>query len=301
MSYQKSCAFVAAFAIIQVQGISSISAQYSRNTYDPTKPRMALCIVGAGRTLSNSRVHTSIPMISSTIEAQGLLQNHIDLFVHISVGNSNYSKMRAAMDYLQPADFRLEEGEGPYPMDESVDKYTATPGCQRNMYHYPKVVGACMNYYYHIESCHGMLKRHEKASRDQYDVVMFARADLQWKDGLPQKVLDAAVTRSYMTLQHDFFMVVPRDVATDLSTMLEDYFTVGCVNMGTPEYLVRDAAQKSGRKRNVSVDYTWERNSLFELVRAWVLEVHHDPEGYKWDGSNQEDYLEHVQPFAAWE
>jgi hypothetical protein len=239
-------------------------------------------------------------MISSTIEAQWLLQNQIDLFVHVSVGNSNYSKMSAAMDYLQPADFKLEEGEGPYPVDESVDEYIATPGCQRQMYHYPSVVGKAMNYYYHIESCHRMLERHENASRDHYDVVIFARADLQWKDGLPQKVINAAVTRSYMTLQHDFFMVVPRDVATDLSTMLEDYFTVGCVNMGTPEYLVRDAAQKSGRKRNVSVDYTWEHKPLFELLRAWVLEGH-DPEGYKWDGRDHEDYLENVQPDAAWE
>jgi len=253
---------------------------------------MALCINGAGRTLSNSRVYTSIPNISSTFEAQGLLQSHIDLFVHVSLGESNLSKMMAAMRYLQPIRVLLskdrypvdekntsDEFEGPYP----VDRYLATPGCHDKFWHYPSVLGKAMNYYYHMKACYEMLEQHEAKTKLQYDVIMFTRADLMWKAGLPEKVIRAAVTRSNVTLQHDFFMVAPRDVATDLANILENYFTVTCVNKGTahtPEDVVKWAATDSATKHNVSVDWTWEEyKSLFTLVREGEVRAH-DPEGY---------------------
>lgn len=306
-NYRFTCVFAFACAVVQVQ---NVSVQRQPNTHGPTKPRMAVCIVGAGRSLSSSLVHTSIPKLSSTSEAQGLLQPHIDLFVHVSVGKSSMSKMRAAMDYLQPINNTLEKGEGPYPVDPPqggkhepvrdklypVDKYLATPGCQRRFWHYPDVLGKAMNYYYHMKSCHGMLERYEAEAKLQYDVVMFARADLQWHDSVPQDVIHAAATRSSTTLQHDYFMVAPRDVATDLATILDDYFTVTCVFKGQPEYVVRDATEQSGRKHNVSVDYTWRYNQLFRLVRVGEIPV----DSYK-ENAYDEDYLVEVPPGAAWE
>lgn len=297
-----------ACAIIQAQ---SVSVQRQPKTRGRTKPRMAVCIVGASRTLSSSSVYTSISKLSSTSEAQGLLQPNIDLFVHVSVGASNLSKMRAAMDYLQPINNTLEAGEGPYPVDPPrggkydsageglypVDKYLATPGCQSRFWHYPDVLGKAMNYYYHMKSCHGMLERYEAEAKLQYDVIMFARADLQWLARFPRSVIDAAATRSTTTLQHDYFMVAPRDVATDLATILDDYFTVTCIFKGQPEYVVEDAGRQSGRKHNVGLDWTWEYNQLFRLVRLWDI----PKDSYKENAYDHNDYLEEVRPEAAWE
>lgn len=92
-------------ALITAQ-VQSISTQQPRTADGPkTKPRMAACIVGAADRcpiLWSTTVYTSIPNFWSAIEAQGLLQRQVDLFVHVSVGSSNISKMRAAMNYLQP-------------------------------------------------------------------------------------------------------------------------------------------------------------------------------------------------------
>jgi hypothetical protein len=267
---------------------------------------MAVCIVGAGRTLSSSLVYKTIPKMSSTSEAQGLLQGSPDLFVHVSVGDSNMSKMRAAMDYLKPIKQVLEDGRGPYPIDERVEKYLASPGCHRGFWDYPCGLGKAMNYHHHIKDCHSLIERYETETKLQYDVIMFARSDLQWSAGLPTKVIRAAVAslpnHATTTLQYDFFMVAPRSVAKDLATMLDDYFTAKCDWTGKhachksgychdtiPEEIVENAATVSGAKHNAGVDFTWVYEDLYKLVRTWQI-----PKDDFKVVANDEEYLEEV-------
>jgi hypothetical protein len=283
---------------------------------------MAVCIVGAGRTLSSSLVFTSIPNISSTSETQGLLQGRADLFVHVSVGGSNVSRMRDAIHYLQPINYVLEDGRGPYPTDERVERYLATPGCHRQFWDYPCGLGKAMNYHHHIKYCHSLVERHEVETKLQYDVIMFARSDLQWFASPPSNVMRAAaaglpqihqgipVVQRYTTttLQNDFFMVAPRSVAKDLATMLDDYYTANCDFRGSrswkvqygfckrwgycsetlPEEIVFNAATLSGAKNHARVDYTFQHERLYKVVRAWAI----PKDSYK--AVDNEDYLEEI-------
>merc|ERR1719382_966053 len=128
--------------------------------------------------------------------------------------------MRAAIDYLQPAKYVLEDGHGPYPTDEGAEKYLANPGCHRQFWEYPCGLGKAMNYQHHIKSCHSLVEGYEAETKLQYDVIMFARSDLQWVAGPPIKVIRAAFAglqthhsipvfhrSATTTLQYDFFMV----------------------------------------------------------------------------------------------
>lgn len=127
-----------------------------------------------------------------------------------------------------------------------------------------------MNYHHHIKFCHSLVERYEAEAKLRYDVVMFARSDLQWAASLPQHVIRAAAASRTTTLQHDVFMVAPRTVAKDLATILHGYFTFTCDFRDDiadilendiyilPEAIVENAATASGKKHNVGVDYTWK-------------------------------------------
>jgi hypothetical protein len=308
---------IPASALIQAQAstrtdglyrqVQSSSVQQPRKVDGPTKPRMAVCIVGAGRTLPSSVVYESIPTISSTSDAQGLLQGHADLFVHVSVGASNMSKMRAAIDHLQPAKYVLEDGHGPYPTDEGVQKYLANPGCYRQFWEGYCGLGKAMNYQHHIKSCYSLVEGYEAETKLQYDVIMFARSDLQWLAAPPATVIRAAVpglsqvNGGMLTSQWDVWMVVPRRVAYDVAGVLTDYYTARCDFRGTrtcdkkgcydtiPEEITKDAVAVSVKRHDAEVDYTSQYDNTIAIVRPWDI-----PKDSFRAADDDEEYLEEL-------
>lgn len=187
--------------------------------------RVALLVFGMSRQITAAVVQNSIeehiikPMQQSGIG--GLKTARPDIFAHIKVGSNNKSDVAQAMLNLQATDYQIVEGNGKYGnMGESTEQFISKPQCFKGKHMRPDRLQGPMGRDWSIQEVHLLMEKHEKALKKDYSAVIFARADLLYRQDVPLNDINCKIGH----VHHDFFAIIPREHSHRMRDILKDFY-----------------------------------------------------------------------------
>lgn len=241
-----------AYALQQSKGAFEIEQRGPEET-------MAICMSGPARTLVDSDVQEGFnTYIRSSKYARGLSGEVPDLFMYVRVGDStqarnlgrawladtNVSAVQEAIDAMNPTASRIDESSGRFD-NPNLRKLGVVPECfEADWWQDTTNVLRAMNFFEGWDTCHNMLEQQERKLGRQYDLVMFTRPDLLWKQGIPVQWFSP--NSAYFGI--DWWSIVPRNISRNLSNTLSDYFLnkdEACCGNKNPEWILFCRARSS--------------------------------------------------------
>lgn len=246
---------------------------FAESCSDAVTPKVAVCVSGAARTMTNKEVYSSFARhILAGTRGRGLQRAEIDVFAHVKLGDSPNKRQgkrdvdfdpviaeRAAVGHaleaMHATRSELVDGEGPYPVGE-VRSFVKEGCFDKGFFQNDNHLSRAMNQFWSIDKVHKMMEEEERAAGEHYDIVVFVRPDLLWNVSLPESILNCN-RATFQRPAMDWASVVPRNVSEFYKNILSDFFispTPEVCRPATSEKLV-ESSMKSMKRRGVYVEW----------------------------------------------
>jgi hypothetical protein len=211
-------------------------SQFGKDCGNPLKPKVAVLFYGLYRTFGDQDYeslrlrHFFEPLKSKG--AQGITNPTADIFAHVKTGAIPTSEVDAGMKKSQVVNYTAEEGAGTYGDEEDTTYLLKKPECFHGKHTKPNKLQHMLGRDWSVQEAHRMMEQHETNMKQQYDVVLFSRADLRFFKDIDLSDVNCETGKVY----HDMFVALPRkyshlmrDIMTDLY-FSEEPFACGLEN-----------------------------------------------------------------------
>lgn len=193
------------------------------------KHRMAVCLSGTARTLTNDEVADSLKTFMAEVAVPGFhSKTQPDLFAYLALGdqvsyscrdtvNASRATVRRVLDRAGATNYTLVDMP-----NETTDAHVGEflghkDECfTEGVWALPLKGSAALSQIIHMQKCLGLVIEEESKFKRQYDVVVIARPDLIYWSPFPEDFLSDVFNNDTVVHDSDHFIAMPRHVANGL-------------------------------------------------------------------------------------